>query len=238
MQKRIFVGHRGSKGYGVENTKEAFLGAVKKGNQFLETDVRVSRDGVAMLYHDADFYRLLEINNNIESMTYDRLKDLTVKQTYNAHTYTGKIMRLDDFFDFCKEHDVGPLLDIKWTNGLNENSVTYVSNLVDLIHKKNMVKETVIICSMKKVLEELVRQEPKLRLQYLVGASKPLAQDVIDFCMHHKMGIDLEVSLMTKDVIDQFHANGLDVNTWVVNSKEKAEELFALGIDMITTDIL
>lgn len=238
MQIKVFVGHRGSKGYGAENTREAFLGAVKKQNQYIETDVRVSRDGVAVLYHDADFYRLMEINNNVESMTYDALKDLIIKQTYNGQTFTGSIMRLDHFLDFCKEHKVGPLLDIKWTNGLNENSLTNVSSLIDLIREKNMIKETVIICSMRKVLEELVRLEPTLRLQYLVGASKPLAQDVIDFCFEHKMGIDLEVSLVTKDIIEQFHAKGLEVNTWVVNNKEKAEALFALGIDMITTDLL
>lgn len=238
MQIKVFVGHRGSKGYGAENTREAFLGAVKKQNQYIETDVRVTRDGVAVLYHDADFYRLMEINNNVESMSYEALKKLTVKQAYKDQMFTGSLMRLDDFLDFCKENKVKPVLDIKWTNGLNETNVSYVVPLVALIKEKDMLEETVIICSMRSVLEELVNIEPKLQLQYLVGASKPLSKDVFDFCFMHKIGIDLQVSLITKEIIDQFHARGLEVNTWVVNQEEEADRLFALGVDMITTDLL
>jgi glycerophosphoryl diester phosphodiesterase len=34
------------------------------------------------------------------------------------------------------------------------------------------------------------------------------------------------------------HDNGLEINCWTVNSKERGEELAAMGVDYITTNIL
>jgi glycerophosphoryl diester phosphodiesterase len=39
-------------------------------------------------------------------------------------------------------------------------------------------------------------------------------------------------------MIDLCHANGITVNCWTVDSKERAEELAAWGVDMITSNIL
>ena len=39
------IGHRGS-WWGVENTAEAFINGAKKGYHCLETDVKVTKDGV------------------------------------------------------------------------------------------------------------------------------------------------------------------------------------------------
>jgi glycerophosphoryl diester phosphodiesterase len=40
-----------------ENTLQAFLNGSKHA-QMLETDVRITKDGVILVCHDADFYRL------------------------------------------------------------------------------------------------------------------------------------------------------------------------------------
>ena len=54
---RIFA-HRGFALRAPENTLLAFAHATNLGIDYLETDVRASADGVAMLSHDADLARL------------------------------------------------------------------------------------------------------------------------------------------------------------------------------------
>jgi glycerophosphoryl diester phosphodiesterase len=39
-------------------------------------------------------------------------------------------------------------------------------------------------------------------------------------------------------MIDYLHKNGLKVNCWTVDIKERAEELCAWGVDYITSNIL
>ncbi|CAN8178763.1 unnamed protein product [Coccothraustes coccothraustes] len=51
------VAHRGGAGERIENTMEAFENAVRQGCDWLELDVRRTRDGVAVVCHDRDLSR-------------------------------------------------------------------------------------------------------------------------------------------------------------------------------------
>ncbi len=45
------IGHRGS-AWGVENTAEAFINGAKEGYDCLETDIKVTKDGKFVCWHD------------------------------------------------------------------------------------------------------------------------------------------------------------------------------------------
>jgi glycerophosphoryl diester phosphodiesterase len=48
----LIVGHRGAKGLAPENTLESFEVAIQHGVDMIETDVRISKDGHAVILHD------------------------------------------------------------------------------------------------------------------------------------------------------------------------------------------
>ncbi|NLN18165.1 MAG: hypothetical protein GX162_02650, partial [Firmicutes bacterium] len=47
------IAHRGASSYAPENTFASFDLALKMGAEALETDIRATRDGVLVLFHDA-----------------------------------------------------------------------------------------------------------------------------------------------------------------------------------------
>lgn len=53
------IAHRGDIWSGPENTMSAFLGAVKKGCEGIETDIRKTADGKIVVAHDAGFFRVM-----------------------------------------------------------------------------------------------------------------------------------------------------------------------------------
>ena len=53
----IRFAHRGSRVLWPENTAEAFQGAVDLGFRYIETDVRITRDDVVVVFHDATLDR-------------------------------------------------------------------------------------------------------------------------------------------------------------------------------------
>ena len=52
--KDLFINyaHRGASAYAPENTMSAFLLGIKQGANGIETDVRRTKDGVLVLFHD------------------------------------------------------------------------------------------------------------------------------------------------------------------------------------------
>ena len=73
------VGHRGSI-WGVENTSQAFINGAKKGYDYLETDIKVTKDGKFVCWHDDNLTKASG-QPAIASNTLSYLKSLKLSQT-------------------------------------------------------------------------------------------------------------------------------------------------------------
>ena len=65
----ILIGHRGAAALAPENTERAFERALESGIGWVETDIRMTRDGVLVLHHDSFL-----ADRRIEEMTFDELR--------------------------------------------------------------------------------------------------------------------------------------------------------------------
>ncbi|KAJ5121737.1 hypothetical protein N7448_002869 [Penicillium atrosanguineum] len=105
------IAHRGYKGKFPENTLCAIEGAIKAGTQALELDLRLSRDGVVVLSHDATLKRCFGIKKKVDDCDWDYLKTIrTLKAPQEP------MARLVDVLEFMRQpgrEHVWILLDIK-----------------------------------------------------------------------------------------------------------------------------
>jgi glycerophosphoryl diester phosphodiesterase len=74
----VAVAHRGGAGLAPENTLEAFRRSYALGLRCLETDVRVTKDGHLVAFHDATLQRVLGVGGRIASKTLTQLRSLAV----------------------------------------------------------------------------------------------------------------------------------------------------------------
>ena len=63
------MAHRGSRLLWPENTMTAFQGAVDLGYRYLETDIRASKDGHLMVFHDATLERTTDRTGKVKLLT-------------------------------------------------------------------------------------------------------------------------------------------------------------------------
>lgn len=111
----LYYGHRGNEKNYIENTMESFINCFYKG---IETDLRLTKDGKIILYHDDDLSRLYNIDKKINNLTYKDILSLN-----------KNILLLDEFLHFVKIKNKNIVLDIKETK---KNNINYIINYTKL----------------------------------------------------------------------------------------------------------
>jgi glycerophosphoryl diester phosphodiesterase len=71
-QRPVVLAHRGGTPH-TENTLEAFADSIAAGVFSIETDVRTTKDQVAVLFHDEDLRRVAGLDQKISGITFDEL---------------------------------------------------------------------------------------------------------------------------------------------------------------------
>ncbi len=86
----LVIGHRGAAGLAPENSMEAFTAGVKAGADILECDVRLTKDRIPVVIHDATTSRTHGTRVVIANHTLDELRQMD---------FTPKIPSLQEFLD-------------------------------------------------------------------------------------------------------------------------------------------
>lgn len=227
------VGHRGSS-VGVENTREAFAEGIRRGYDFLETDVRVSADTCFVLSHDEDNSRLGG-NLKIAEATLSQLRGQTLRQSRYGTEYTATMATLGEYLEQCRLGGVRPVIELKWGTGVNSNDCSLVPALIDTLTASGMRSQAVILTSMRPCLQYIRENYPDIALQFLGGATWRQ-----HFAWADSLRLDFDIAHTYLDSADvaRIHAAGLKVNTWTVDNPGRADTLVSYGVDFITTNRL
>ena len=109
--------HRGNSVNFTENTLEAFQDAVNLGYEYIETDLRMTKDGEVVTFHDESIYRVSGEHKNISDLTYEELKNIPLKKG-------GHIPRLSEVMEqILFQHIQRYLFVIDQTSQLQPKSI-------------------------------------------------------------------------------------------------------------------
>ncbi|MBR5101836.1 MAG: hypothetical protein IK092_01785, partial [Muribaculaceae bacterium] len=232
--KPTFIGHRGSY-KGVMNTVEAYNNGVDVyGYQGLECDVRVTSDGYYVISHD-------ETTNNVggnltvANATLAQLQAETYTQTRGGVTYTGKICTVAEYLDICVEKNVTPVIELKWTTGINNNDMSKFPGLAALIEEKGLTSKAIILTSMKASLEYVRTNYPALKCQFLCNDNWA---NNFDWIVQWGLMPSIEAGCFDEYTIKRFHDKGIEVAVWTVNSEANYTKYGNMGVAMMTCDYL
>lgn len=232
--KPIFVGHRGCN-KGVENTVEAYRNGVDFYHYTgLECDVRVTSDGQYVISHDETTNRVGG-NLTVANATLNQLKTENYTQTRSGSTYTGTICTVAEYLDICVEKEAFPVIELKWTTGINNNDMSKFPGLAALIEEKGLTHKAIILTSMKNSLEYVRTNYPDLQCQFLCNANWATN---FDWIVKWKLTPSIEAGCFDKYTVKKFHDAGLQVAVWTVDSKANYQNYGDMGVAMLTCNSL
>lgn len=137
-QDFILVAHRG----GVvdenisENSLQGLEEAIKRGYTHVEIDVRVTKDGHAVCFHDNNLMREVGVNKNISDLTFEELRQLKLLKSHET---------IPTFEEYCAKC-VGKMNVMVDTKGVaNQYVETYSKEIENALKKHGLLKEALFI---------------------------------------------------------------------------------------------
>ena len=195
------------------------------GADALETDVRLTRDGVLVLCHDATVDRISDGQGDVAALTLDELKRLDFGVRFGPEFAGQRILTVDAFMErygarlplvleIKAEHVNKPLCSMVRRLGLTDQ-VTYTS-FSDVwirdLHRLDRQAETGFLT---KVFDDTVIQQVK---GFGLSQICPAAADV------------------DADLVEKAHLMGLSVRAWGVTADALQERALLAGVNGMTTN--
>ena len=214
--------HRGASEYLPENTMLAFYTALYMNANGIETDVRCTKDGIPVLFHDSTLERMTGECGAVEDYTLAELEAFTVKKD----GYCDKIVSLEDFLrHFSFRKDITFAIELK---GKNVEKVT-----ADLLRKYKMQKKTVVTSFRLDALKTFKDYAPEFRVGYL---TKELSEDLLLQLTEMKADEICPVaSLVTRELCNKLHREGFRVRAWGVD-RDTMEAVYDAHADGMTVN--
>ena len=232
--KPLFVGHRGCY-KGVENTVEAYRNGVDVyGYDGLECDVRVTADGKYVISHDETTERLGG-SLTVASATLEQLQAENYTQTRGGTTYTGKICTVAEYLDICVEKNVFPVVELKWTTGINNNDMSNFPGLAQLIIQHGLADKVIILTSMKNSLEYVRTNYPDFTCQWLCNANWDGNEQ---WCKTWNFAPSISTGNFDIHTVKKFHNLDLPVACWTVDTEANYKKYGQMGVAMMTCNYL
>ncbi|MFE7752442.1 glycerophosphodiester phosphodiesterase [Streptomyces sp. NPDC057428] len=209
------VAHRGDPYRARENTLPSIRSAVERGADAVEIDVRVTRDGVPVLLHDATLERLWGHDVRVDRLDHKQLVERT----------GGGVPTLDEALSAAGTCRI--MVDLP---GSTDVSVRRTVGTV----RECGADERVYYCADTHAMLRVRAADPSAEIALtwttlapprpvLLGAVRPR-------WLNYRFG------LLSREIADRVHRDGLLVSAWTADTRRTMRRLIACGADSITTN--
>lgn len=247
----VVVAHRGASAYGPENSLAAYNQAIMMHANYVELDLRMTKDGHLIAMHDESLERttnakeiypkrapwlvrdfnLQEIRQLDAGSWFNRANKNKARQEYKQE----HVPTLKEVIQFVKQkgnEKVGLYIETKAPNIYPEMEET----LVDILRKNGLInKNNIIFGSLSETsLRKLKKLAPSVKVVQLYSRNMLEGKDVkqeFKRISRYAAGVGPSKELVVPKLIEVAHQNGLLVHTWTVNKQDDMASLLSLGID-------
>lgn len=211
------IGHRGAAGVAPENTLAAVHAAAECGLRWVEVDVQLSRDGRAVVFHDATLERCTDGCGSVVDYDYRDLAVFDAGFRFEACFRKERIPLLCDLLAFCRERCIGVNMELKAHPGDNPDALAFT--VLETAAQYGPEPQDMLISSFcLQVLRACRYFDDKFQLGFIC-ASCP---DDLDMIQQRIGLVTLHCAWpwLQRPHVDKARNLGLEVYTWTINDPE------------------
>lgn len=236
------IGHRGAAAYAPENTLEGIHTAADMGVEWVELDVKLTKDDVPILFHDEMLERTTNGSGPIAELTYEELRQFEAGSWF-GESFTGiKIPTLEEALDVLIERNLGLNLEIKPCPGREKETAEVA---LDILSQCWDDHTRLLISSFQHVSLEVARDMAGDWARGLLlapeknakGEDEGIHPDWKDFADYLDVKtVNLGTSIATREIIEDVIDLDLHPLIFTVNDPVLARQYQGWGVDAMFSD--
>ena len=224
-KKMKFYAHRGASADFPEHTMAAYRGAIEQGALGFECDIRITKDEVPVLWHDANMKKEAKNSAIIANSTYAQVKSI-----YPA------LMTLNELLDLAIENKKSLALETKHPvptgNRVEEFVITELQRRKDAISKSGI--NIAIMSFSWFAIEKIKKMDPTIKSVMLLG-------DITNkitrrFTSAQVIGPSVEMIKKSPELVREIKSSGKELYVWTVDSTEDLQYCASVGVDIVMTN--
>jgi glycerophosphoryl diester phosphodiesterase len=227
------IGHRGAAGCAPENTLASLRAAADGGAAWVEFDVRLSRDGQAVLFHDDRLERTTNGLGRVADCDLEELKRLDAGGWFGPRFRGERIPTLVEAIATLGELGLGANVEIKADLGREAETARVVTRILAGEWPADL-PAPLLSSFATEALAAARTTAPLVARALLVTAIPPdwrRRLDALGCCALHCSARRFDRAA-AGDVI----ARGIPLRCYTVNEERKARRLFAAGVESVFSD--
>lgn len=259
-------GHRGARGLRPENTRAAFTTALSLGATALEMDVVIAGDGGVIVSHEPWFhaatcsfpdgrpiprwqqrrYRIFEMTTaEVQRFDCGLRPHPKFPEQVPVPSYKPQLLEVVQQAEAvaAAQDRPKPLYSIevksrvRWEGRYHPGPRAFVQAVHRVLHAEGVVERSSILSFDYRILRAAREESSAWALNMLAGRfpRRSLERRLVALGFTPDI-VGPDHRLVTPEVVQRAHAEGMRVVPWTVNAPNRMQALAAMGVDGITTD--
>lgn len=226
------IAHRGASAEAPENTLASIQRAIEIGVDFIEIDVRLSKDGIPVVIHDSTLKRITKgkQKTRISDMYLEEIQQIDAGSWFNSSFADFRVPTLDEVLKI-KPDTIGLMIEIKKEYADPKHIAQRVLNsLNESPFPKN---NSIVVGSFSpEIVKTIINENPRVpvlgiieKMQYL-----PIFREmgVKHFAFYYKR--------ISSKLVESFAEENLSLWAWTVDNIKTVRKLLSLGVHGIITN--
>ncbi|MBC7170810.1 MAG: glycerophosphodiester phosphodiesterase [Polyangiaceae bacterium] len=239
--------HRGGARRFPENTAFAFREALALGCTHIETDLRRTRDGVIVCFHDERVERTTNGTGRVRDMTLAELKSLDAAYRFSPDGGRSFPLRGRGITVPTLEEALAVRSDARLNLEIKSGEEAIIPQLIELIEREKLHGRVLVASAQDRIIQAFRRAS-----RHTVATSSG-QWEIFDFWATTRTGLHrfrsypfqaLQVPatfhglvIVDERFVRAAHAHGIEVHVWTVDDPIEMKRLLALGVDALMTDL-
>lgn len=225
QKERLLIGgHRGCACRFPENSIEAMEEGLRRGADYLEIDIQLTKDGIPVVYHDVRLEKKTELTGYVHEFELQKLKK-----------HCPSLCTLQEAMEWGFARDAYFALELK-TVPLDMQAVNLelVRRIIPIIKQSGMMGQVFVFGQDYQVLRHVKEIDAKVQIGLIVPF---VPEDPVELMRSMDALVYLSyIYNMTPEIIKDLQSHGYYVSGAILRDDQWIQRAISLGVDMFELD--